>query len=139
MLKRFGVSLEEDLLEQFDALCDKQGYTNRSEAIRDLIRTALIKKEWLEGNEETTGVVMIVYDHHQYHMAQKITNIQHENFSQIIASLHSHMDHHNCVEIILLRGKAKEIQNIADGIISTRGVKYGNFIPATTGKGIWEK
>ena len=66
MLKRFGVSLEDDLLEQFDGLCEKQGYTNRSEAIRDLIRNALIKKEWLEGNLETTGVVIIVYDHHQY-------------------------------------------------------------------------
>ncbi|MBN2440033.1 MAG: nickel-responsive transcriptional regulator NikR [Spirochaetales bacterium] len=134
MLKRFGVSLEDDLLDQFDSLCDKQGYTNRSEAIRDLIRNALINKEWLEGTEETTGVVMIVYDHHQYHMAQKMTNLQHEHFTNIIASLHSHLDHHNCVEIILLRGKAKEIQPIADSIVSTKGVKYGHFIPATTGK-----
>ena len=134
MLKRFGVSLEDDLLEQFDGLCEKQGYTNRSEAIRDLIRNALIKKEWLEGNLETTGVVIIVYDHHQYHMAQKITDLQHDHYASIIASLHSHLDHHNCVEIILLKGKAKEIQTIADNIISTKGVKYGHFIPATTGK-----
>ena len=136
MLKRFGVSLEDDLLEQFDKLCDKQGYTNRSEAIRDLIRNALIKKEWIEGNLETTGVVMIVYNHHQYHMAQKITNIQHEHYTNIIASLHSHLDHHNCVELILLKGKAKEIRQISDNIISTKGVKYGDFIPATTGKSI---
>ena len=136
MLKRFGISLEESLLTQFDSLCKKQGYTNRSEAIRDLIRNALIQKEWFEGNTETTGVVMIIYDHHQYQMAQKITNIQHEHFVSIVASLHSHLDHHNCVEIILLRGKAKRIQYIADNIISTKGVKYGQFIPATTGKSI---
>lgn len=134
MLKRFGISLEHELLSQFDALCSKQGYTNRSEAIRDLIREALIKKEWLEGKEETTGVVMIVYDHHQYQMAQKMTDKQHEHYVNIIASLHSHLDHHNCVEIILLRGQAKEIQHIADAIISTKGVKYGQFIPATSGK-----
>ncbi|MBN2533797.1 MAG: nickel-responsive transcriptional regulator NikR [Spirochaetales bacterium] len=136
MLRRFGISLEDDLLSQFDSLCRKQGYTNRSEAIRDLIRKALIKKEWLEGKTETTGVVMIVYDHHQYQMAQKMTDKQHEHYTSIIASLHSHLDHHNCVEIILLRGKAKEIQHISDEIISTKGVKYGQFIPATTGKTI---
>lgn len=136
MLKRFGISLENDLLQQFDSLCNKKGYTNRSEAIRDLIREALIKKEWLEGKTETTGIIMIVYDHHQYQLAQKMIDKQHEHYINIIASLHSHLDHHNCVEIILLRGQAKEIQHIADAIISTKGVKYGHFIPATIGKSI---
>jgi CopG family transcriptional regulator, nickel-responsive regulator len=136
MVKRFGISLDDDLLTRFDEMCSKKGYTNRSEAIRDLIRGALIRNEWLEGKTETTGVVMIVYDHHQFQMAQKITDKQHEHFSSIISSLHSHLDHHNCMEIILLRGKAKDIQKIADVIISTKGVKYGHFIPATSGRTI---
>jgi CopG family nickel-responsive transcriptional regulator len=133
MVKRFGVSLEHELLTKFDELIKKKGYFNRSEAVRDLIRDALIKEEWIEGNNETTGVVIIIYDHHQYDLAQKMTGIQHTHYNMIIASLHSHLDEHNCLEVILLKGKAGEIQHISNMIISTNGVKFGRFIPASSG------
>ena len=134
MVKRFGISLENELLAEFDLLIKKKGYLNRSEALRDLIREALIKEEWLEGSQETTGIVIIVYNHHQYDLAQKVTGIQHENHDKIISSMHSHLDGHNCLEAIFLRGKAHKIQEIANSIISTNGVKFGRFIPATAGK-----
>ena len=134
MLKRFGVSLEEGLLEDFDRLLEKEGYTNRSEAIRDLIRDAIVKKQWLKGDIETAGAVVLVYNHHQYELAQKLTDFQHSEFGSVISSLHIHLDKHNCLEVILLRGKARVIQKIADNLISTRGVKHGQFVGTTTGK-----
>ncbi|MBN1523183.1 MAG: nickel-responsive transcriptional regulator NikR [Spirochaetales bacterium] len=133
MIQRFGISLENDLLHAFDKRIQKKGYKNRSEAIRDLIRDSLIEEEFTDGNKQTNAIVMIVYDHHQYNLAQKMTGIQHEHHDTIIASLHSHLDKHNCLEVILLKGKAGELQHIADSIISTNGVKYGKFIPATAG------
>ncbi len=136
MLKRFGVSLESGLLDKFDKLLDIQGYANRSEGIRDLIRESLVKKEWLDGEIETAGVVIIVYNHHQHELAQKVTNAQHKDHNSIVSTLHVHLDVHNCLEIIVLKGKAKKIQKLADLLISTKGVKFGQFIGATTGKSI---
>lgn len=133
MVTRFGISLETGLLEDFDALIARKGYENRSEAIRDLIRDALLKEEWLDGEKQTTGIVMIVYDHHQSNLAQKMTALQHSHHDAIIASLHSHLDEHDCLEVILLKGRGKRIQEIADNIIATRGVRFGRFIPATGG------
>jgi CopG family nickel-responsive transcriptional regulator len=134
MIKRFGVSLEKDLLKEFDTMIQKKGYLNRSEALRDLIRDALVKEEWLEGKEETTAVVMIIFNHHQYDLAQKITGIQHSNHNTVIASMHSHLDEHNCLEVILLKGPGNKLQELANGIISTNGIKFGRFIPASTGR-----
>ena len=136
MLKRFGISLEQDLLAKFDNLLSEQGYANRSEAIRDLIRDALVKKEWLTEDIETAGVVVIVYNHEQHELAKKMTDAQHKDYGKIISSLHVHLDAHNCLEVILLKGKAQEIKRLGDSLISTRGVKYGQFIGATTGKNI---
>lgn len=136
MLKRFGVSLESDLLCKFDKLLEAGGYSNRSEGIRDLIRDAIVKKEWLDGEVETAGVVIIVYNHHQHELAQKVTDVQHKDHDSIVSTLHIHLDAHNCLEIIVLKGKAKQIQKLADMLISTKGVKFGRFIPATAGKSI---
>ncbi len=136
MLKRFGVSLEQNLLVQFDELLLSQGYSNRSEAIRDLIRDALIKKEWLEEDVETAGVVIIVYNHHMHELSKKVTHIQHKDFAKVVSTLHVHLDEHNCLEVILLKGKAKEIKLLSNTLISTRGIKFGQFVPATSGKNI---
>jgi CopG family nickel-responsive transcriptional regulator len=133
MVKRFGISLENELLSEFDKLIKKKGYLNRSEAVRDLIRDALIKEEWIEGDKQTTGIVIIIYDHHQYDLAQKMTGIQHNHYEMIIASLHSHLDEQNCLEVILLKGRAGDLQHISNMIISTNGVKFGRFIPASSG------
>ena len=134
MVKRFGVSLEEDLLDQFDGLIAAEGYGNRSEAIRDLIRNALVQKEWSDEGAETAGAVILVYDHHRHELAQKVTDVQHEHYSSIISTLHVHLDHHNCLEVVLLKGAAGAIKKIADSLISTRGVKHGRFVGMTTGK-----
>ncbi|MBA7647527.1 putative nickel-responsive regulator [subsurface metagenome] len=136
MVKRFGVSLEDELLEKFDTLLLEEGYSNRSEAIRDLIRDSLVRREWEEEESEIAGVAILVYNHHEHELAQKVTDIQHHHFGFVIASMHAHLDEHNCLEVILMRGKAKEIKRFADSLICTRGVKHGQFVATTTGTGL---
>ena len=135
MLQRIGISLEDDLLERFDELIDEKGYVNRSEAVRDLIRGELVQREWSasRSDEERVVVVTLVYDHDASSLAQKLTHIQHENHLAVVSSLHVHMDAHNCLEVLVLRGKAKDIVAMGESLVSTRGVKYGRVVPATTG------
>ena len=138
MLERIGVSLEEELLGQFDRLIAARGYENRSEAIRDLIRDALVQRAWEESDEkeERVAIVALVYDHDSSSLAQKLAHIQHHNHRAVVSTLHVHMDAHNCLEVLVLRGRADEIVATADGLVSTRGVKYGRVVPATTGEGL---
>ncbi len=137
MLERTAISLEEDLLAQFDRLTKRRGYNNRSEAIRDLIRDQLVQDEWSRQEKDSTdkvAVVSLVYDHDSASLAQKLTHIQHENHQAVVSSLHVHMDHHNCLEVLILRGPAEEIMAMGESLISTKGVKYGKVVPATTGR-----
>lgn len=134
MLERIGVSLEDDLLEKFDSYIAKRGYTNRSEAIRDLIRDKLVQQEWESSEKKTMGVVTIVYDHHTMELSQKLADLQHDHYASVVAAMHVHVDHHNCLEVLVLRGKVSEIQELGNALISTRGVKYGKLVPTTTGK-----
>jgi len=136
MLERIGISLEEDLLAQFDRLIERKGYVNRSEAVRDLIRDALVQREWSQsaGDRDQVAVVALVYDHDSSSISQKLTHIQHENHRAVVSSLHVHMDAHNCLEVLVLRGRAKSIEHMGEGLISSRGVKFGKFVPATTGE-----
>ena len=131
---RFGVSLDSDLLEKFDALCEERCYQTRSEAIRDLIRNTLVQKEWEDLNREMVGTLTLVYDHHQSDLAQKMTEIQHSSLDVIVTALHIHLDHHNCMEVLILRGPGQEIKNTAARLISTKGVKHGKLSLATTGQ-----
>jgi CopG family nickel-responsive transcriptional regulator len=135
MLERIGISLEDDLLRQFDRLIAEKGYANRSEAIRDLIRAELVQRAWAEakGKEERVVVVALVYDHDSSSLAQKLTHIQHENHLAVVSSLHVHMDAHNCLEVLVLRGRAREVLAMGESLASTRGVKFGRVLPATTG------
>ena len=133
-LMRFGVSMEADLLKAFDTLIERKGYTNRSEAIRDLVREKLIETQWQEGKSQTAGAVCLVYDHHVPDLATKLTRIQHEVGKQIISALHVHLDHRNCLEVIVLRGQGSRLRQIADQLASTRGVKYGKLMMASTGR-----
>lgn len=133
MVKRFSISLEEELLELFDNQISENGYTNRSEAIRDLIREHMIQEEWTDGDKETAGVVIIVYDHHQMELSQKLADHQHKDFQCVVSTLHIHQDEHNCLEVIVLRGIARRIKRLADSLISMRGVKHGKFLETTTG------
>jgi CopG family transcriptional regulator, nickel-responsive regulator len=110
-LVRFGVSLEDDLLNKFDRHIKQHKYTNRSEAIRDLIREDLVKKEWTE-NKEVTGAITMVYDHHTRELVTKVLDIQHDHHDCILSTQHIHLDHHNCFEIIVTQGKATEIEKL---------------------------
>jgi len=138
VLERIGVSLEDELLMQFDRLIAERGYENRSEAIRDLIRDALVQRAWEESNEqeERVAIVALVYDHDSSSLAQKLAHIQHHNHKAVVSTLHVHMDAHNCLEVLVLRGSAREVVEMGNGLASTKGVKYGKFLPATTGQGL---
>ena len=133
---RFGVSLPEDLLKHFDMDIERRGYGNRSEAIRDLIRDNLVKSEWENDSGETAAAVVLVYDHHQRGLTEQLTEKQHEHHECIIATMHAHLDHNNCIEVILLRGKADMVRKIAENLASQKHVKLGRFMPATLGKTI---
>jgi len=132
-LVRFGVSLEKDLLVRFDQRIKKQKYTNRSEAIRDMIREELIKKEWTE-NQEVTGAITIVYDHHTRSLVNKILTVQHDHHTCILSTQLIHLDHHNCFEIIVTKGKSKEIEVLYRKLKSIKSVNHAGFMMATKGK-----
>jgi len=130
---RFGVSLEKELLEKFDILIKKKKFPNRSEAIRDLIRENLVKREWIEG-KEVAGAITLVFDHHKRDLMNNLTDVQHDFHKLIISSQHIHLYHDNCLEIIVVRGKPTEVRELADKLRATKGVKYGSLSIATTGK-----
>jgi len=134
-LVRFGVSIGSELLQSFDKLIESKGYVNRSEAIRDLIRDYLVEYEW-EQDVETVGTVTIVYDHHVRELPEILTRIQHEYYKMIVSSIHVHIDEHNCMEVIIIRGIGSKVKEIADKLISTKEVKHGKLTMATTGKGL---
>ncbi|MFP4083124.1 MAG: nickel-responsive transcriptional regulator NikR [Candidatus Aminicenantes bacterium] len=135
-IKRFGVSLEAELLEKFDALVEKAGYTARSEAIRDLIRGRLVEEEWKEEKKETVGILGLVYNHEIRDLPETLTKIQHQNIQVIVSTTHIHLDRHNCLEVIVMKGQSSLIKNIAHQLISTRSVKHGKLIMTTTGTDI---
>lgn len=133
-LTRFGISLDRVLLERFDRLIEKKGYSSRSEAIRDLIRDSLVMQEWESATVETVGTITIVYSHDTRELTDILMDLQHLYFHSIISSMHIHLDEHNCLEVIVVKGKAKDIKAIADRLIGTKGVKHGKLTVTTTGK-----
>lgn len=130
-LARIGVAIDEELLEKFDKLVEKRGYANRSEAFRDLIRHELVQEVWSSSNAEMFGTVTLVYDHHVRSLTEKLTELQHRHHSSIISTMHVHLDHNNCLEVILVRGKASVVQKLADSLIATKGVMHGRFTATT--------
>ena len=134
-LRRFGVAIEGKLLEQFDELMEKRGYTNRSEAFRDLARAELVKESAEKPNALVVGTVTIVYDHHVRMLNEKLTELQHQHYESVVSTLHVHLDHDNCLEVIVLRGKAKDVRKTADALISTKGVKHGRLMVAVANSG----
>jgi CopG family nickel-responsive transcriptional regulator len=132
-LTRFSVSIESDLLERFLRTSGKRGWENRSEALRQLMREALVRDEW-SGSDEIVGTITIVYDHHKRELTDRLTNIQHDHHDAVLAATHIHLDHDNCLEMIAVKGTASDVQKIADALIGTRGVKHGKLTATTTGK-----
>jgi len=131
---RFGISIDDRLLQRFDELLERKGYVNRSEAVRDLIRNTLVEDQWSRTDEEIVGTVTLVYDHHTRDLADKLTEQQHSHHGLIISALHVHLDAHHCLEVVVVRGKTAEVRRLADELIGTKGVKHGKLVTSTTGK-----
>ena len=133
-LERFGVSMDGELLKQFDGQIERAGYTSRSEAIRDMIRDYLVKQEWAAGNVRVVGTLTMVYDHHARELDAKLTGVQHEAHDLVLCATHVHLDHHNCLEVVVLAGPADKVRELAQRLISLRGVKHGELTCTTTGE-----
>ena len=136
-LVRFGVSIDSKLLTLFDKLIAEKGYTNRSEAIPDLIRDLLVETRWEKGDEEAIGIISIVYSHEVRELMEKLADLQHQNYAAIVSTLHLHLDQHNCLEVLIVKGKNQEIRKISDGLIATKGVRHGRLTLASTGKDLY--
>jgi CopG family nickel-responsive transcriptional regulator len=131
-LSRIGVAIDTELLERFDALISRRGYTNRSEAFRDLIRDALVTEAAEKPETPVVGTVTLVYDHHVRMLGDRLTDLQHDHFHNVLSTLHVHLDHDNCLEVLVVRGSADSVRRIADALVSTKGVKHGRLTITTT-------
>lgn len=134
-ISRFGVSVESDLLERFDAQIERRGCPTRSKAIADLMRASLVETQWAEG-AEVAAAIILVYDHHKQQLTSQLMHVQHEHHGIIVSSQHIHLDHDNCLEIVVVRGKADEVERLAQKLKSIKGVKYSSLASASTGRGI---
>ena len=132
-LSRIGVAIAAPLLKKFDHLIKSRGYTNRSEAFRDLIRGELVEEQWERPDSNVVGTVTLVYDHHVRLLNEKLTDMQHSHFHHILCTMHVHLDHDNCLEVLVVKGKASAVKKIADALISTKGVKHGRLTITSTG------
>ncbi|HTQ97408.1 MAG TPA: nickel-responsive transcriptional regulator NikR, partial [Candidatus Acidoferrum sp.] len=130
-LVRFGVSLDGDLLAQFDTSIERNGYQTRSEAIRDLIRDHLVTEE-IDKNKVVAGTLTLVYDHHRPNLTEKLVEMQHHAGTTVLAATHVHLDHHNCLEVIIMKGRSGVLNDLANAILSLRGVKHGQLVVTST-------
>jgi len=134
-LARFSVAMDEDLLARFDDLVARRGSAvNRSEAVRDLVRDALVDVEWEDSSEDIVGTVTMVFDHHASDLSDKLDSLQHAHHEHIISSMHVHLDAHNCLEVIVVKGTSAQVRAIADGLLGTKGVKHGKLVSTTAGR-----
>lgn len=131
---RFSVSLQKRLLRQLDTMVREKGYENRSLAISDMVRDQLVEHRQEFGDVEAAGTVTLVYDHHTTHVQETLTDIQHDCGPMILSTMHVHLDHHNCLEVLVMRGRASALKTLADRLIGARGVKHGKLSITTTGK-----
>ncbi|MCS7047863.1 MAG: nickel-responsive transcriptional regulator NikR [Verrucomicrobiae bacterium] len=131
---RFSVSLDQKLARDFDQLVRAKGYKNRSQAVADMVRAQLVEHQQQLGHNEIAGTITLVYDHHKPHLLDLLTDIQHDHSDLIIATLHVHLDHHNCLEVLAVRGRADRIRQVADALLTAKGVKHGKLTITTTGK-----
>lgn len=128
-LVRFGVAMERELLARFDHVVERRGYENRSEALRDLVRRELDRDAWQSGKKSVVTITL-VYDHHVRELTERLTEIQHDHGAYIISTLHVHLDHEHCLEVIAAKGPARELQRIAERLIGARGVLSGDIVAA---------
>jgi CopG family nickel-responsive transcriptional regulator len=133
-ITRFSTTIAPNLLERFDEILEERGYANRSEGIRDLIRNFIVASEWEKEEGEAIGSLTLLYDHDVRGVSDKLTELQHTHHTNVLSSMHVHLDEHNCLEVLVLRGSAKEIRAISDALIASRGVKHGKLVMTSTGK-----
>ncbi|MGI6035033.1 MAG: nickel-responsive transcriptional regulator NikR [Limnochordia bacterium] len=133
-LVRFGVSMHPRLLDRFDRVIANKGYENRSEAIRDLIRDYLVQTDWEEDEREVAGTITLIYNHHVRGLTDVLIDLQHEHYCHILCSSHVHLDQHNCLEVLVVKGPAGKIKTIADRLISVKGVVHGSLSITSTGR-----
>lgn len=133
-VERFSISISPKLLKKFDALLKEKRYASRSEGIRDLIRDCLVADEWTDAKGEVVGSLTLLYDHEVRGISDRLTDVQHEYAAHILASMHVHLDGHNCLEVLIISGSAGEVKKIADRLISSRGVKHGKLVMTTKGE-----
>lgn len=127
-LSRTGVSIESELLERFDRFIERRGYQNRSEALRDLIRDRMVSEVVLAPNTQVVGTITLIYDHHSRLLPERLTDIQHQHHAQIISTVHAHLDHDTCLEVVVVKGKSRLVRRLADQLISTKGVQHGRLV-----------
>lgn len=133
-LERFSISMRGDLLRQLDTLVKVKGYSNRSQAISDMVKGSIVEHQGQQADREIAGSITLVYDHHKRNIQALLTRIQHDHGAQIIATLHAHLDHHNCMEVLAVRGNAKDVGRLAYRLLAAKGVKHGKFTLTATGK-----
>ena len=127
-ITRFGVSISPDLLDRFDKIIKKKGYYNRSEAIRDIIRKSIVKEDTVDPYSNVIGTLTMIYDHHQRMLTNKLLDLQHKHHNEILSTTHIHVDHNNCLEVLVLKGKTGEIKKLADNIRALKGIKHGELV-----------
>jgi CopG family nickel-responsive transcriptional regulator len=127
-LSRIGVAIDSDLLKRFDRLITKQGYGNRSEAFRDLIRDRLVTVTVQNPEAAVVGTITLIYDHHVRLLPEKLTDLQHQHHGVVISTMHAHLDHDTCLEVIVVKGASKQVQELADLLISVKGVQHGQLV-----------
>jgi CopG family nickel-responsive transcriptional regulator len=130
-VKRFGVSLEEDLLKNLDNIVVKHRFPNRSQAIRFLINQNVVEEKW-KADEDVAGALVLIYDHHKRDLQKRMTSLQHDYHCLILSSQHVHLDHYNCLETIALKGKAGKLLKLADKLKAIKGIKHGDLVMSTT-------
>jgi CopG family transcriptional regulator, nickel-responsive regulator len=128
ILTRTGVALDSDLLERFDDLISRLGYTNRSEAFRDLIRDRLVAERTSDPNATVVGTVTLIYDHHAHGVTEKLTELQHANHQLVVSTSHAHLDHDSCLEVLIVHGKSRQVEELAGRLIGLKGVQHGRLV-----------
>jgi len=127
-ITRFGVSISPNLLDKFDKIIKKKGYSNRSEAIRDIIRKSIVEEDTVDPDSDAIGTLTMIYDHHQASLTNKLLNLQHNHHNEILSTTHIHIDHNNCLEVLVLKGRTGEIKKLADNIRALKGIKHGELV-----------
>ncbi len=128
VLSRIGVALDSDLLERFDGFISRLGYTNRSEAFRDLIRDRLVTERTAAANATVVGTVTLIYDHHAHGVTEKLTELQHANHELVVSTSHAHLDHDSCLEVLIVHGRSKRVEEFAGRLIGLKGVQHGRLV-----------